>query len=280
MKPPMDIRLIVIPYDSAHRGARMGAGPERLIADGIVARLVEREHRVTRSDVELAAGAWRAEIGGAFDIARALAREVRSARADGAFPLVLAGNCMSAVGVVAGLGGSTGVVWCDAHGDFNTPDTTVGGFLDGMALATVTGRCWPQLCAGIPGFTAVPDARVWLVGARDLDGLEAAALAQSTVHRIPATGVGADAAAQVTDALSEVDQLFIHLDLDVLDPADARANEYAAPAGVRLGALTAMLRALAQRAPVAALTLSAYDPAYDADGRTSRAAFSLVDAVL
>ena len=71
------------------------------------------------------------------------------------FPLVLAGNCNAAVGVVAGLGPGAAVLWCDAHADFNTPETTTGGFLDGMGLATVTGRCWTSMAARVPGFVPV-----------------------------------------------------------------------------------------------------------------------------
>src|SRR5215217_3258315 len=127
-------------------------------------------------------GSWVAEIGAAVDLDRQLANAVAAARARGAFPLTLAGNCISSVGTVAGLGaGPTGVLWFDAHGDFNTPETTIGGFLDGMALATVVGRCWTSLAAGVPGFVPVAEENVVLVGARDLDPAEAALLAASGV---------------------------------------------------------------------------------------------------
>jgi Arginase/agmatinase/formimionoglutamate hydrolase, arginase family len=53
----------------------------------------------------------------------------------GDFPSSFQGNCLAAVGVIAGLGPGTGVIWIDAHGDFNTPQTTTSGFLDGMTLA-------------------------------------------------------------------------------------------------------------------------------------------------
>jgi arginase len=68
--------------------------------------------------------------------------------------LILSGNCgpaaLSAVGTLNPQ--TTGVVWFDAHGDFNTPNTSASGFLDGMSLAVLTRRCWPALAARFVGF--------------------------------------------------------------------------------------------------------------------------------
>src|SRR5262249_40881070 len=110
------------------------------------------------------------EVGTTFDLVRRLADRVRVAVAGGRLPLVLAGNCFSAVGTLAGLGGGgAGVVWFDCHGDFNTPATTPSGFLDGMALATVVGQCWTALTSGVPGFRSSPGRRVLHLGGRDFD---------------------------------------------------------------------------------------------------------------
>jgi len=73
------------------------------------------------------------------------------------------------------------VLWFDAHGDFNTPESTLGGFLDGMALAIATGRCWTGLAATVPGFTPVAEENVVLVGARDLDRANCTSTSTSTV---------------------------------------------------------------------------------------------------
>src|SRR5206468_12877100 len=99
---------------------------------------------------------------------------VRAARAQGRFPVVLSGNCGASLGVVGGLmqarGGAAarplGVVWMDAHGDFNTPDTSASGFLDGMSLAALVGRCWRALTLVTPG-VAVPEHHVLHLGGRD-----------------------------------------------------------------------------------------------------------------
>src|SRR2546423_13798265 len=104
---------------------------------------------------------------------RMLSTAVRETREASRFPIVLAGNCNTAVGTLAGLGAeSTGVAWFDAHGDFNTPETTTSGFLDGTAVAIITGRCWTQLACTVPEFAPIADERVCLIGTREVDALE------------------------------------------------------------------------------------------------------------
>lgn len=273
----MHIDLIAVPYDSAHRGLRMGAGPQHLLAHGLAARLEQRGHHVTSSTID-PSGEWRAELATAFELAASIAERVRSSHDEGHLPLVLAGNCMAALGVVSGLGAQTRVLWFDAHGDFNTPDTTTGGFLDGMAVATITGRCWSALAARVPGFTPVREADVWLLGTRDLDAAEEAALSASAVTVVRAEDVDEGLGARVAREHGAAGELYVHLDLDVLDPADGRVNRYAADRGVRLAALREALESVGERARPAALTLSAYDPAFDADGRVCAAAFGAIES--
>jgi arginase len=272
----MNIDVLVVPYDSAHRGLRMGAGPQHLIACGLPAMLERLGHTVVMSTLEPPAGPWRAEPATAFQLATVIASRVKESRDRAHFPLVLSGNCISALGVVAALGDGSSVVWFDAHGDFNTPETTIGGFLDGMAIATITGRCWTAIAGRVPGFMPVAESRVWLVGARDLDPAEEEALQQSPVTRMPASDAGADAGRRACAALADAGPLYVHLDLDVLDPSEGRANGYAVESGISVAALTAMLAPLGGCA--AALTVSAYDPSFDADGRVWRAAFAALEA--
>jgi arginase len=131
--------LIHRPYDSGHHGTRMGP----------------------------------TEIGTTFALQHSLADAVRTSIGRERFPLVLAGNYSSTLGTVSGVRAAApngaspiGVLWLDAHADFNTPETTTSGFLDGMAPATMTGRCWQGMTAAIPGFQPVADAHVVLVAAR------------------------------------------------------------------------------------------------------------------
>src|SRR5437867_11698976 len=173
----MKLRALVVPYDSGFRGVRMGAGPERLLDAGLVEAFgASKDTSVTTFESATSPG----EIASAIEIQRWLAARVTEARSEGAFPLVLAGNCMTAVGTIAGLQSRSrrvpGVCWFDAHADFNTPETTVSGFLDGMALATLTGRCWQSLTKSVPDFRPIPESQVLLFGTRNVDTLERTAL--------------------------------------------------------------------------------------------------------
>jgi arginase len=173
----------------------------------------------------------------------------RVAAADG--PVVVAsGDCTTALGTVAGLqarGLEPGAIWLDAHGDFHTPRTTRSGYFGGMALAMLTGRAGAAL-ASAAGLRPLADEACALVGARDLDPPEVEALAASRVRRI--------ALAELADAELPPPPWYVHLDVDLLDPADLPALRFPAPGGPPPDALAAALRALAARGPIAALGLA------------------------
>src|SRR6266516_4932162 len=214
----MEIQLLAVPYDSGHRGARMGAGPEALLSAGLERALRANGHRVHTKIAELPGDSWHAEIQTSFELMRMLSRAVGEAVESGRFPIVLAGNCNTAVGTIAGLGAqSTGVAWFDAHADFNTPETTTSGFLDGTAVAILTGRCWTQLAATVPGFLPVPDNRICLIGARDIDSLEGGLLDQSAVSVVAPRHLRENLSRRLQNMSEHVDSIYVHLDLDVLD---------------------------------------------------------------
>src|SRR5262249_23679372 len=127
-----------------------------------------------------------AEIRSAFELTRRLATAVRSARSAGHFPLVLSGNCNTALGTLSGITPARrATFWFDAHGACNTPGSTLSGFLDGMCLAMTMGLCWHHLGASVPGFQPVAAESTFLLGARDLDPLEAGLLQGSAITAIP-----------------------------------------------------------------------------------------------
>jgi arginase len=280
----MPLDLIQVPYDSAHRGVRMGAGPLAFGEAGAAARLRAGGREVREVVIE-ARRDFRAEPATAFELDRALALAVRAAVGRGSFPLVLAGNCITSVGTLAGLGtGGTGVVWLDAHADLNTPETTSSGFLDGMSLAVATGRCWTGVAASVADFAPVPDERVVLVGARDLDPPEARLLEVSGIARVGVEAVRASGAGEaLASALAGLrahgaERVYLHVDLDVHDPDDAGpANGYAFPGGLRAEEVRDVVRAVAERLPIAAAALTAYDPSVDADGRMRETGLALID---
>jgi arginase len=262
----------------------MGAGPLHLLKSGLAVRLEEEGHQVTIRSVELPPAFRATEIAGTFALSAALARGVSQTITTGAFPLVLSGNCgPAALGCVAGLQGQTKIFWFDAHGDFNTPETTRSGFLDGMALAAVTGRCWSGLARAIPGFRSVGEGSVTAIGVRDLDEEEAAALQASDVRRVNVPSLRADLPKILSNHGRISDSpAYVHVDLDVLDPVEGRMNEFAVPDGLRLDDLEWCLAQIASRQPIRAASVTAFDPARDATGRATatavRAVLTLVAA--
>jgi arginase len=269
----------------------MGLGPAHLVRCGAGSQLRALGHEVSAETVTLAeeAAARPAEVATTFAAYRALARRVAQAVDGGALPVVLSGNCGSAIGTVAGLRGArpadeVAVVWLDAHGDFNTPETTTSGFVDGMALAALTGRCWAGMTAAVPGFRAVPEENVLLVGARDLDPGELAALDGSRVTRLPvaalrARGVDGALAPELARLAAGSRRVYLHVDLDVLDPDRVgRANALAPAGGLTAAEAAAAAAAVARTGALAAVCLASYDPAHDADAAVWRAAVELLGA--
>ena len=270
----MKTRLVVVPYDSGHEEQRMGRGPGALLRGQLAEGLRAAGHQVAVWRVETP-GAFRTEVGSAFALARLISAQVQAAADSGELPLVLSGNCSSALGTLAGLGAmpDTGIVWLDAHGDFHTPDTSASGFFDGMALSVATGRCWRTMAATLRDWTPVPDANVVHVGARDLDPAERELFADSAITVVEAARIAHDGVREALypalDALaSRVRRVYLHLDLDVTDPEDAgRANGYATPGGLSVAEVEEVIAEVASRRPIAAAAFTAYDPSCDPDER-------------
>jgi arginase len=269
-----DIRIIAVPYDSGHPDRRMGAGPKHLLDNGLVENLRPdgREVSITivRHEREPPA-----EVATAFELQDLVSRQVHAVLGEGRLPLVLSGNCnTAAVGSLAGAGpGDLGIVWFDAHGEFNTPETTTTGFIDGMGLSIAVGHCWREMARGVPGFSPIPEENVVMAWVRAVDTAEQ--------ERFDASGVavvGPDAGRQAfADALddlrSRVGRVYVHLDLDALDAAKVgRANEFAIREGMDVGQLEDALSMVRERFTVAAAGIASYDPSFDTDGRVLHAA--------
>ncbi len=277
----MRIHLITVGYDSGHAGTRMGRGPDAFLNGGLAAGLERRGHTVELRRVEDHAR-FPTEVATAFRLTRGVAAQVRAALWRRAFPLVLTGNCFAALGVAAGLGnGRRGLLWLDAHGDLHTPETTTTGFLDGMALASALGHCWAPMAGTIDGFTPLASEDVLLVGAHDIDRGEGDRfLTEGGTILGPNAVRDGRAEEAITKLAPEADRLSVHLDLDVLDVAEGRANGYAAAGGLTRADLLSVLAAAVATGRVTALTLSAYDPAVDVDGSVLAIAMEAVDQVV
>ena len=200
---------------------------------------------------------------------RALAGEVATQVAAGTRPVVVAGDCVSAIGVLAGLqaaGVEPTLIWFDAHGDFHTWQTSHSGFLGGMPLAMIVGR-GEQTIVQAAGLAPLPEARAVLVGARDLDSGEDEAVATSalTVRTV----------AEMRIWQPPAGPLHVHVDLDVIDPVEMPAHNYPAPGGPSLAEVRAALSALAATGRVAAASFSSWNPALPGADRAAAAGAEL-----
>jgi arginase len=280
MEESSKVNVIAVPYDSGHRGLRMGAGPEHLLNNGLGEALRSAGLGPSFSTVR-PEGDPPAEVATAFEIAGLVSARVREAASEGGFPLVLSGNCNASVGTLAGAGPEgIGIVWFDAHPDFNTPETTTTGFTDGMGLAVAVGHCWKTMAGAVPGFGPVPEANVVLAGTRDAQPAENERLAASDVAVVDADRLGRAGLPALTAALDDmrsrgVDRVYVHLDLDVLDAGTVgRANGFAPEGGLGAEELLAALGMVRDRFDVAAAGIASYDPSFDADGRVLRTALA------
>ncbi|BCG76929.1 arginase family protein [Mesorhizobium sp. 113-3-3] len=256
----MKITIILASYDSGHYHGGMGQGPDALIAGGLVDALTIAGHDVAVEDIGRVGAEQEREIATGFAVCNAVSGEVRIAIDRGRFPIVLAGNCLTSAGAVAGEGADA-IIWADQHGDLNTPETSIYGFLDGMALATVLGLCWRPMASAIPGFKPIDPSRCVLVNARDLDPAEKELLETLPVIRTECPDVG-----QATQKLhaAGAKSVHMHLDLDVHDPKALQANRYTTSGGPSPEQLRDAACAMALAVPVVGITVSAYDPAFDA----------------
>jgi arginase len=276
----MRLTVLQVPYDSGHYAQRMGRGPLHLVECGLVRDLETQGHEVDLLPVRLPEG-FTTEAGAAAAVQRRIAEEASRARTTGCFPIVLAGNCSATLGVMTAYApGSAGIVWLDAHADFNTPETSTSGFLDGMALSMITGSAWQALAATVPRFHPISERDVVLVAARDLDAAEEERLARSHITRVAAEGVPDTLEPALDHLQRRVSHLHLHLDLDVLDPSVGRANQYSVSGGLSLVQTEMLIAAAGARFEIGSLTVCAYDPDHDPDDRIVRAARSLLAAVL
>jgi arginase len=278
----MNVQVILVPYDSGHEGARAGRGPDYFLQRGLDRLLRDRGHEVSVCRIESSAS-FPTEIGTTFELNRLLAQQVSSAVNDDEFPLVLAGNCNSCVGNIAGVGpDQLGVIWLDAHGDFNTPETTVSGFLDGMGLAMATGRCWKSLLRTIPGHSPISDANIVHIGSRDLDPAEEEMFEQAGVTLITPGGAGVRQSirAALLELKNRVDRVYLHVDMDVLDTGQAKANHLAVPGGLPVEVVEDAFRMTREFFKLCACGFTGFDPAYDKGDRVLQAGVRLMEAVV
>ena len=192
-----------------------------------------------------------------------IAKQVSAAITDGLVPVSIAGDCCTAIGVMAGLqraGIDPLFIWFDAHGDFNTWETTPSGFLGGMPLAMIAGL-GEQTMVDAVGLQPVDHENIILTDGRDLDPGEKELVSGSGIVHL-----------RNPMSLLEYDfpdrPIYVHFDTDIVNPVDAPAMNYVAPGGPKAEELGKVFCHLAQTGLVKAISVSSWNPELDEDGRT------------
>lgn len=288
----MRIQLVAVPYRYDERGSGLGQGPSALIAAGIAGTLEKHDHEVSGPvvvdlpDDERVDGPIAANIG---RLGAHTAEAVAAARKDGAGVLVLAGDDTAAIGVIAGLqqlhGAATriGLIWVDAHADFNTPETSYSGILAGMPVAILAGLAGP-IWRGAAGLQAtVPTDRICILGPRDIDEKEAALLRSTDVHLVVDAELGdSDHLRKVIEQVAgHVDLLALHVDLDVLDPSLVPSSSTPSPDGLTLTEASSLLSMILETGKVAAMTVAGLNPGAGTRGtRSAESALRVIDRAI
>lgn len=172
----MKLGLILVPYHLGMERTGMGLGPKRFLEAGIHRELGSLGHSVNVHTIRCQRNTGQDEVTAVAEINALLAEQVCEALGQGHFPIILAGNCNACLGTLAGIETRpVGVIWLDAHGDFNTPETSATGFLDGMALAMAADLCHQAVWTTI-GNIPIHDSHVVHIGGRDFDDGEVEAL--------------------------------------------------------------------------------------------------------
>jgi len=289
--------VAVIGVPSSLGGLPLGSehGPERLRAAGLVARLrAAGLHVADLGDVPVPVrrkrNGYHADDLAPFEsVARWVAKHTWRAHAEGMLPLLIGGDHSAAIGSIAASSQSVpglGIVWLDAHPDFNTPDTTPSGNIHGMVLAIAAGR-GPAPLVRLMGFAPmVHPERIVVIGARVIDAGERNNLREAGVQvydaeYIDRNGLG-ETVAEAMAYLERNEARAIHLsvDLDVLDPEVAPGVSTPVPGGLSVDELCLAARMVAERARVAAMDLVELTPAEDVDGATAEAAIRVAESAL
>ncbi len=238
---PHKVRIIGVPMDlgASRRGVDMG--PSALRVAGLAQHIKQLGHQVedignvsVKQPEEQHYGEKKAKyLNEIMETCKGLAEIVQKTLDEGLVPVILGGDHSVALGSVGGVSAHfrkkekrIGLLWLDAHGDMNTPDSSPSGNVHGMPLAALIGYGPPEMTE-MAGFKPVVEPRnVCLVGIRDLDAKEKRIIKESGVHvftmrDLDERGMREVMAEALRFATDETDAIAVSLDLDFVDPTDA-----------------------------------------------------------
>lgn len=296
-----EVTLIYVPLfiGGKHRGASMGPAavkvaelPEKITSLGFkIAREVELSQPPSTCWFDRIAGGPKC-VPEITALSEELAQIVEDAMDKGTIPVTIGGDHSLAIGSITGVSRyyrknaeKFGLVWFDAHGDINTPDTTYSGNVHGMPLAVSLGKGDERLLE-VGGFSPkVEGKRTVLIGVRDIDPPERSLIKELGIHAFSMRDLdhmGMTKMAQRTIDILGKDISGIHLsfDIDVMDPEIAPGVSTAAPGGMAYREAHLALCLLAETGLVRSIDFVELNPAQDVRNKTAELTVDLVKTAL
>ena len=287
------IRIIGVPMDLGQSQRGVDMGPSALRYAGLTHRLEKLGHTVENAaNVEvrirdiLPPEGGMAYLPAVVEACEAVYEQGQMAISEGRLPLFLGGDHSIAIGAIGGVSHNerTGVIWIDAHGDFNTPATSPSGNIHGMPLAVLMGHGVPELVhLGRDGPKLRP-TDVMLIGVRDLDAEERIALKKSgigiyTMREIDEYGM-AVAAREALKRLSHLNRIHVSFDVDSLDPAEAPGVGTPEPGGLSFREAHLLMEIIADTGCLRSIDVVEINPILDDRNHTAEIALDLIASLL
>jgi len=296
------IRILGIPMDLGQQRRGVDMGPSALRYAGLFQRLnglgcqVEDAGNVAvpvREQRDVQAHQWTESGSGGLrhlpavvSICRSIYEVASSCSDTPELPIFLGGDHSIAIGTVSGAAcaGPLGLIWIDAHGDFNTPETSPSGNIHGMPVAALIGRGHPELVdLGYAGPKLRPQ-EIAMIGIRDLDGPEREALAGAGIHVYTMRDIDelgmATVARRALSHLNHLPRIHVSLDMDSIDPDVAPGVGTPVPGGLTYREAHLLMEILAESGKTASIDVVEINPILDDGNRTAELAVDLVASLL
>jgi len=278
--------VIGIPYTVGWKGEGIDEGPSALRRAGLLEQLGEAADRVIDlGDVNVSLPP-RDETNPRLlnphqvvAVSKAIAPAVRDACRQGHFPLILGSEDSIIMGIVEGfqqgLSEQVGLIYLDAHGDFNTPETTPSGLIGGMDVAILAGRGPDQLTSIFGRKPQLREEQIAIFGARDLDPAEREMLKRSKVHlytmeRVRELGAPRAMNKVTQELLHSCGRIYVHIDVDVLEPNEMKAVHMSVPEGLRLAECASALRVVRATGKLCGLAVMVFNARKDPNGTEAK----------
>ena len=289
------VDVIKNPYGGGRNVPELSTNPDYIHAAGIERLITEWGGALIRpvQDIRLTAeqerqyGEWNR-----MALANAnFADKVREGLQDNMITIGLEANCNGLLGMLSGLkydsdgnARKVGLVFYDSHGDFNVPETTLSGMLGGMPVAIAAGHALHNLRKTTGLAEPLPMSHIMWGGVRDLDPLEADRFREYEVRQVSVEDIREinDNFREQFQALAdEVDVIYVHVDMDVLEPDEVPGHGLTVPDGPSSKALGAAIGVMFENPKTVALGIAS-TPSFNADpdGRSRRAALNLVEGAI